>query len=302
MTTLLFVEALSPLHAGTGQSIGAVDLPIARERASGLPYLPGSSIKGSLRDRAQATATFPTAAVFGPETARASEQAGALAFGDANLLMLPARSVAGTFGWVSSPTLLLRLARDAKAAALSALATAATETAGLACATDQCRILDGSALKVPVNNVSRVVFEDFDLSIAQECAASQPMGRLADELAKALYPADVNWQALFKQRLCVVHDDLMGYFAQHGTDVTTRVSIDDETGTAKGQALWTEESLPVGTILLAVVEPMPNAKTRLTAGELIRHLGELCGTPIQLGGKATVGRGRCQLRTAGGAR
>ena len=41
---LLFLHALSPLHAGTGQGIGAIDLPIAREKATGIPYLPGSSL------------------------------------------------------------------------------------------------------------------------------------------------------------------------------------------------------------------------------------------------------------------
>jgi CRISPR-associated protein Cmr4 len=49
-TQLLFIHALSPLHAGTGQSIGAIDLAIARDRATQFPYLPGSSLKGSLRD------------------------------------------------------------------------------------------------------------------------------------------------------------------------------------------------------------------------------------------------------------
>ena len=46
MARLLFIQALSPLHAGTGQSIGAIDLAIARDRATGFPYLPGSSLKG----------------------------------------------------------------------------------------------------------------------------------------------------------------------------------------------------------------------------------------------------------------
>ncbi len=47
---LLFTHALSPLHAGTGQGVGVIDLPIAREKATGLPFLPGSSVKGTLRD------------------------------------------------------------------------------------------------------------------------------------------------------------------------------------------------------------------------------------------------------------
>ena len=50
-TCLSFVHALSPLHAGTGQGAGIIDLPIAREKATGLPYLPGSSLKGTLRAR-----------------------------------------------------------------------------------------------------------------------------------------------------------------------------------------------------------------------------------------------------------
>ena len=55
-TRLLVVHALSPLHAGTGQSFGAIDLAIARDRATDHPYLPGSSLKGSLRATAFARA------------------------------------------------------------------------------------------------------------------------------------------------------------------------------------------------------------------------------------------------------
>jgi CRISPR-associated protein Cmr4 len=47
---LMFVHALSSLHAGTGQGVGTIDLPIARERATDLPVIPGSSIKGCLRE------------------------------------------------------------------------------------------------------------------------------------------------------------------------------------------------------------------------------------------------------------
>jgi len=46
---LTFVHALSPLHAGIGQGAGVIDLPIAREKATGIPFLPGSSLKGALK-------------------------------------------------------------------------------------------------------------------------------------------------------------------------------------------------------------------------------------------------------------
>lgn len=94
------IRALSPLHAGTGQAAGIVDLPIARYKATGIPFVPGSSIKGVRRDarRARAEEDSPELlAVFGPDTANAGEHAGALVVGDARLLALPVRSFRGTF-------------------------------------------------------------------------------------------------------------------------------------------------------------------------------------------------------------
>lgn len=46
-----FLHARSPLHAGTGQGTGVIDLPIAREKATGIPYLPSSSVKGTVESR-----------------------------------------------------------------------------------------------------------------------------------------------------------------------------------------------------------------------------------------------------------
>jgi CRISPR-associated protein Cmr4 len=314
MTHLLFLETLSPLHAGTGQSTGAVDLPIARERASNLPYQPGSSIKGSLRDRAANSKQFDkkaVTAIFGPETAEAAEHAGSLAFGDAGLLLLPVRSVAGTFALVTSPLLLLRLLRDARSAgpALNALAEATAELArtaqhpGLGISkSEKCLLAAGTSLEAQVGPSRRVVLEDFDLEPVRTPQPDDQASKFADALAAQLYPANNDpWRAFLKQRLCIVHDDLMTYLAQHGTDVVTRVAIDDDSKTVKKGQLWTEENLPVGTVLLAIAEPMPNAKAGLDLADIAKHLKGLTEQPIQLGGKATVGRGRCQLRVVGGA-
>ena len=71
---LLFIYAISPLHAGTGQGVGVIDLPIAREKATGIPFLPGSSVKGTLRDLCKDPKKED---VFGPETTNADEFAGA---------------------------------------------------------------------------------------------------------------------------------------------------------------------------------------------------------------------------------
>lgn len=117
---LTFIHALSPLHAGTGQGVGVIDLPIAREKATNIPYLPGSSVKGSVRDEFNPNANDDVATkkqkvdlqnqIFGPEDA---SYAGAIQFTDQTLLCLPVRSLAGTFAYVTSPYILKRLKRDA---------------------------------------------------------------------------------------------------------------------------------------------------------------------------------------------
>src|SRR6266568_6927589 len=112
-TRLTFIHALSALHAGTGQGAGVIDLPIAREKATGLPFLPGSSLKGALR--ALCVDENKCKQIFGPDTAGSdanSDYASSAQFSDQRLLLLPIRSLAGTFAWITSPYVLRRLARD----------------------------------------------------------------------------------------------------------------------------------------------------------------------------------------------
>src|SRR5581483_2990503 len=96
-TALLFIYVETPLHAGTARGLGAVDLPIQRERTTGYPIVQASSLKGRLRAEARRWGMMEAEweAIFGPETERASDHAGALAVGDARLLLFPVRSLAG---------------------------------------------------------------------------------------------------------------------------------------------------------------------------------------------------------------
>ena len=48
--TLLFIHTLTRLHPGSGTALGVVDLPVQRERHTQWPLIPGSSLKGILRD------------------------------------------------------------------------------------------------------------------------------------------------------------------------------------------------------------------------------------------------------------
>lgn len=49
----LFLVCETPLHAGSGDSLGVVDLPIQRERHTSFPKIEGSSLKGALRQASE---------------------------------------------------------------------------------------------------------------------------------------------------------------------------------------------------------------------------------------------------------
>jgi CRISPR-associated protein Cmr4 len=289
----LFFHCISPLHAGVGQGVDVVDLAIARDRATGYPYLPGSSIKGSLRDAAKQGGLSNVIPIFGPETANASDHAGAVAFGDANLLCMPVRSVAGTFAWATSPWLLHRALRDLKEAGVKAWDPAKVPNPK----DDDVYVTDqNSLLGLQVSNSRRVFFEDFDFAEKQ----SPDVRAIAGMLAGYLFPDDSPSQSLFCRRFCVVSDNVMSFLSRHATDVVTRVSIDPDTRTAKDGQLWTEENLPAESILLALTASIPMGKRRIEWGEVRKVILELTKAPQQFGGKATVGRGRCQVRVVGG--
>lgn len=306
MTTshLLFVHALSPLHSGTGQSVGAVDLAIARERGTDLPLVPGSAMKGALRarsvDRALANGAAQldahnrikldplTKAAFGPDSRNAADHRGGALFGDANLLLLPVRSVSGTFAWVTSPYLLQRFARDLEDIGQTGVPQSALAFGGAnpQASLSQCLTTSNSALTVD----GRVYFEDLDLVPSKTQAAADDWANLIGEL---LFEGDPRWEELLSQRFCIVHDDVMSFLARHGTAVVARVALKHDSKTVDN--LWHEESLPAETILCSLVHVDPPRKAGQTAATLGAHIAGLTDTSIQLGGKATVGRGRCRL-------
>lgn len=279
---LFHLHALSALHAGTGQAAGAVDLPIARERANGLPYFPGSSLKGVLRDRCRADDERER--LFGPERIAANEDAfaGALAVGDANLLLLPVRSMAGVMAWATCPFVLRRYAADR--AIIGAIEPPSLPTI----AAQQALVADPTCLKI---DATHLVIDDLDLEAQSDTAASQ----WAQLLREALFPGDEQAVHHFDKRFVLLSDDDFAFLAETATEVRARIRIDDATGTVQRGALWYEENLPAETVLWGLIGvgrsrakgDRRNAKDMQT--EFIQAVGQ--SATLQLGGKASVGRG-----------
>jgi CRISPR-associated protein Cmr4 len=296
---LYFVHAMTPLHAGTGQGVGVIDLPIAREKATGIPYLPGSSVKGVLRDASQSARSTETIAVFGPDTEKASEHAGALQVTDARLLLLPVRSLRGTYAWVTSPLLLRRFQRDGEYAEKTVdlpvgipvpkepgacLVSPDTEQA-------RCAITEGSGAE------RMVYLEDLDLKAKADVDA----GKWAEAIAGNTLGKETEWGKLFRARFCIVHDDTLGFLMETATEVVARIKIQDATKTVQRGGLWYEEALPAESILVGIFGAQAVEKSGAKPDTAFAHLKTLLKKPLQFGGNATVGRGICRVYLGGKA-
>ena len=282
-TRPFLLHALSPLHAGTGQAVDIIDLPIARMRSTGIPFVPGSSIKGVLRD-ARAQEVERQLAVFGPPTDQASDHAGALIVSDARLLALPVRSFFGTFAWVTSPLLLTLASRD-----LSAAMTCPAIPQDLpdleALVTSSSKNLHGPKLYL----------EDLDINAKKSDLAQA----WADALAKRVIPEQPE---AFTSRFAILGDEIMSFLWETATQVDSRIRLDPQTRTVAQGALWMEESLPPETLLVGQLAAEPSRRKDLAMSPqdvLTYALGQ--EDVLQFGGKATVGRGRCRVIPMRGA-
>ena len=300
MTHRLYtLHAHAAVHAGTGQGAGLIDLPIARERATDHPILPGSSFKGALRDRfaTRHNETMlerddlkksKTWAVFGPDTQSASDHAGGLQISDARTLLFPVRSERGTFAWVTCPLTLQRLARDA--------GDGFKLDRALTVAKEQALITSDSVLRHDQENLN---VGGLTLTVGDTTLSDS----LADKLAKLLFAPNGNeyndWNKTLKERLCVVHDDTFTWMVTHLTELRARVSIDHQRGTATDGALWTEELLPAETVLAGVMRLEP-VKTHHRVEALWAALEKATEAPMFVGGKVSVGHGVVQARLSGG--
>lgn len=285
-TEVFHLHALSALHVGVGQAVGTVDLPIARAKATNLPLVPGSALKGVLRDEFAGHADQTL--LFGPESIGNGDSghAGAIAFGDAHLLLLPVRSLAGIMAWATCPFVLKRYAADRqRAGGADVPAVPVVRPGEVATAKNHdLEVADGKA-----------VFDDLDLRLQAGHADTW-----AAHLAPTLFGPDADD---FIRHFAILSDSDFGFLADTATEVRAHIRINDETGTVHPGALWYEENLPAESVLWGILGLGPGRKPYCdpdeTASRFHRGLGH--ERLVQIGGKATTGRGLVRFLVEGGA-
>jgi len=304
---MLFLYCETPVHAGTGTSLSIVDLPIQRERITGLPIVQASSLKGVLRAEVERLKGKQIAeALFGPETQRAHEYAGCVSPHDARLLLFPIRSLVGVFAWATCPFVLERFKREMIAAGFQIgwqVPNPANSQQALV-AHDDTIVADG-----------KVVLEEFAFK-AQPSAEAKS---IAEWLVENAFPQSEEYKPFrnwLPHRFVILPDDAFRDFTQLATEVIARIRLKPETKTVAEGALWTEEHLPSETLLYApifVSKPLAPKDTvpdefkennEPSAAKVLEFLKGLT-TPnndkpyldrLQIGGDETVGRGIVKVR------
>ena len=313
---LLYLFTRTPLHVGAGSSVGAIDQPIIRERHTGFPIIPASSLKGTFADQWPLTLrntkgelvrltskkegdkhaidqTDPSDAawLFGSDDANVSF-AGALQFSEARLLAFPIRSAKGSFAWITCPLMLQRAARDGviDSAAVGKVPEPKDDEA----------VFDaGNASKLALG--TQVVLEEYTFKHTNW----DGLAKLGETLA-SLLASDPVWFEV-KDRLVILSNGMMSFFAQNACEVAQHVRIDDETGTAAGGALSNQENVPSETLFYSVL----HAFEERTAGKAKdqRRNAEAAfasfrqkieaDNVFQFGGDASTGLGYCTVMIEG---
>jgi len=279
------LKVLTPLHIGAGQGLGHVDLPIVREAHTNFPYIPGTSLKGALRNLeinqvARARGEKPSqveerltknkfdqkeedilrlAKIFGVAGEGAEEGkevgAGKVLFSDAFIVLFPVKSAKGVFSLTTCPYVINRFFE------LLGIEQRVNEVPE-----GKVKVLSTKDHKNLINN-NKLLLEEFVF----EAEESEELKKFVELVGT--FVGEEN-----KRRIVCVNDTDFMDFVSNYTEVQTHIKINLDTGTVKEGALWTEEYVPAESIF---------------AFSLV-FLEELDFTPpttFHLGGDITTGKG-----------
>jgi len=339
-----FIHVITPLHAGSGSDLGIVDLPIQRERHTGFPKIEGSGLKGSIREAFEEQSIIENkkhklissesierlksifgdvidkewkikvrengkeiektkkdnegnelirfneaiSLSFGPENAGNDNFAGALGFTDARILLFPVKSMKGVFACITCPSVLKRFKKDLKL-----------------CNKNDINSLHLENIKIDSGNCigSNRDFIGYKENVILEEYTFKIQGNDNKDIAN--YLSEKSGINEINDRLVILNDEDFKDFVNLSTEVITRTKIDNETGTVKPGALFTEEYLPAETIMysLALASPIFNKEKGIfkqngrSEEELVMDFFRN-GIPkvMQIGGNATIGKGIVKIK------
>lgn len=264
-----YLYSLAPIHCGGEGDLGNI-LEIAREAHTNFPYIPGSSLRGSLRNELlQYQGQEVSDRLFGRELTNNSQMGvHQVWFGDARLLWVPMRTLSlqgqDIFSWVSCHSLIRDcgiLSKQPKAIFPDYAVGSRSGTYTVADATVEVR----------------------KLSPEQESALAFA-GTWSADLGE---PTHQNWQS----NRIVLPDSDFQVLMEHSLWTQIRNKIQEESGSA--EVFWTDVCIPRDTIFYYGWGYNLQKSNPVTASDN-QAMTEVLSGLIQVGGQANVGRGWVQ--------
>ncbi|MBP7139352.1 MAG: type III-B CRISPR module RAMP protein Cmr4 [Caldisericia bacterium] len=288
----LIIKTITPMHCGTGQDLGIVDMPIQRERHTGFPKIEGSSLKGALRES------------FEDKVIKDKED---------NIYKIEEKFIKKVKAkykeeykdlekkWMEIKKENEVEKKDKNGIIMNKYQQNISLTFGPENGDDHASSLgftDGRILFFPVKSVKGVfawitcpsalnrAIEEFEMAgvkfeekiLKRVTVNSDNAKVLSDELAvgnsiileeysfvkqdfdnndKAIIEVLCTNMDICKNRIAILSDNDFKDFVEMSTEVITRTKIDADTGTVVDGALFTEEYLPAESIMYSLVMASP---------------------------------------------
>ena len=291
LVSMISFYAISPIHAGSGSSTGAVDNPIQRERHTNWPMVQASAVKGAMRSHFRRFFDIGKAEeeykkdisksdiinyIFGSDEQDGWEKdkdsvPGALSVSDAKIFAMPVRSNVAPFVWVTSPAVLKRLKRDLSFLNMKEDISIENNIQG-----EKAKIIGDWEFK------GKIILEDAVVVI------DDGSEKLNSDFIKNNFPE--------VDKLLLISDEMFKYVVDNCTEIQTQIKIDEKKGTAKEGALRYEELLPADTVLYSIIYFSKTAEDKLNPEGVYNNIKLAIKDFLQIGGDETLGRGICKIR------
>jgi CRISPR-associated protein Cmr4 len=270
-----YLYSLAPIHCGGEGDLGNI-LEIVRESHTNFPYVPGSSLRGSLRNEVAQVDPVAADRLFGKELAPSSPMGvHQVWFGDARLLWIPMRTMAlqgrkDVFTWVSCHSLIR----------------------------DHALLTQKSGIVFPDHPVGTradsYIVADAQVIVKELSQDQKNATNLAGTWPKSLKNSV---QPTWDQNRMILSDADFQVLMEHSlwTQVRNKIQDTEEGSNRAGAAetFWTDVCIPRDTILYypwgySLLQNMPvTEKQHLLLMKIVREL-------FQVGGQANIGRGWVQ--------
>lgn len=309
---MIYIKAITPIHAGAGQGLESVDMPIQRERHSNIPKIEASSLKGSIKHwiykklEAQNVSNTDLYEIFGEDYG--ADKSSRISFTDAKLLFFPIKSNKDIFKLITCPYVINRWIEDLNFENKDNIEIEKLKFNNLDSDEGKCitynenenekifleeYIFEAIKDKYEVFKFLETVFRKSEKAKGKSKSSDlKELGKLFDYE----YMIDIN-------KIVIINDSEFIDLVTMYTEIITRNKINVETGTVAESGLFTEEYLPSESILyfMTLGAPSFDKENRNDSKEALDYLNKNLDEVFQVGGNSTIGKGFVKrLSKAGG--